>query len=1422
MDPTQSALSGAALLQSQHAAQFDSTVAAVSSTTTTTTGAAADETLPVVSAAVAVADDDDDFDYEADDFFGAAPAKKPEPVKKIVAGKPDVSSLDAFPTLGAAKKSTSSAAWGKKSGAKEAPGPVSLVNAASVHSDLVTGLIDLTSDQQILFPAYIPGSTRRQETLTDIVKGIEARTGTTIEMSYAANTGTRSFLIRGRTAAFAAARREIYSRIAKKTKVTLQVPLAARPQIVGPKGQALQAIIKETGASINIDKDDRLSHENEHLEPEEILVDVTIEGDKEGVALARASIEKIVADTVKTKVARLSNIASEYIPLIAHAQGDLAAKSGRGDSLKIRIPSASLSSSGSGKSRSEHIIVTGVPELVDEAVAKIQQIYSELQSTCKTIMIVVPKRQHRFLVGPNGSGLKDILERTNCSVEVPPASSTSEEVVIRGPEASFIDAIRLSMEKSNSAQIRDFDLVSVLSRNVSGTISPNGLFSHGKRILRYLSFKNIFQDLVTKNGNEVEFIYPSIKQLDKMSPSNSTDRDLSIQVVAKSSSVVDKVISSLSDIVSPLTNAFIASVSIDSFLHRHLNGKKLTAQIASSNSVDILFPPTEDHSSDIILVHTCRGAIPAGTDRGSFEKTSRNSINKASEELRKHVQSSANFSTKTVRIPAKQQRLFTGANASNLATVLSPKGTSVSSKDASKIVNEASVLVTFSTNDQQLGEDEVSVRGPTADVERVASSLTAFVEEHERNEVLRSYKTTIDAPVQYLPQIIGRSGANLTKMQQSFDVNIDVERSGASPALTASAATATTRTGAAKQSAVPSGTGRITIQGLQKNAEQCKASILDQIEKLRDHSSIIIRIDKTLHRALIGNKGRYVKKLEDKYSVSIKFPHDNSNTSSGNVTPGEPADGDSIGNGANNIDDITPTQQAASRRPTAVELKSDEISISGGKKGVEGARQELIEAAEYELEHSQSYELVAPIKIVRYLIGRNGARISEIRAESNCNVKVDLDKADQSSGTGTIEMIGNKKQIEAARKLVESIIKERESLVAVTVNVPAAYHGQLIGPSGSTINTIVASAGGDASNFGAPGGIKVDFGRAGDDDGNFDTKFKDDPNSVLLRGDINIVNKVKAELEARIAKLADNVTILVSVPVDQHRVIIGSGGSKVNSLMSKHSVDINFPKKGGNSTLKKVTDETQAAQIADPSLIAVTGLPENVEAAKADILSLVKSEKSIIVPLRADKVLYDPRGRLLTQLRNELNVTVSAKNKKIFSTTTAAAAPTASAAPAQSGASKRIDEVDADELGDDDDTGAAVGSDPVTVIQAPSPVSSDDGEITWILLGSEENLDRAVQLVEEAIASCKDGQYIARLRIPQQYHSSIIGTRGAVVSALRRDTDCEIKVPNKGNAGARQDVVTITGPKFGVEKAIDQIRGIVKQPRQQQRRHRDY
>ena len=81
-----------------------------------------------------------------------------------------------------------------------------------------------------------------------------------------------------------------------------------------------------------------------------------------------------------------------------------------------------------------------------------------------------------------------------------------------------------------------------------------------------------------------------------------------------------------------------------------------------------------------------------------------------------------------------------------------------------------------------------------------------------------------------------------------------------------------------------------------------------------DETSEVLKVPNQYHSSLIGPSGKYVIRLEEKYSVKITFPRESNENGVGKT-----------------------------REP----LKPDEVLVKGGKKGVAGAKAEILEVSHH-------------------------------------------------------------------------------------------------------------------------------------------------------------------------------------------------------------------------------------------------------------------------------------------------------------------------------------------------------------------------------------------------------------------------------------------------------------------------------------------
>jgi polyribonucleotide nucleotidyltransferase len=61
-------------------------------------------------------------------------------------------------------------------------------------------------------------------------------------------------------------------------------------------------------------------------------------------------------------------------------------------------------------------------------------LFSSQEKKMATVSVEVKKSQHRYVIGPKGNSINEILSETGVYVEMPSSESTSETITLRGPQ----------------------------------------------------------------------------------------------------------------------------------------------------------------------------------------------------------------------------------------------------------------------------------------------------------------------------------------------------------------------------------------------------------------------------------------------------------------------------------------------------------------------------------------------------------------------------------------------------------------------------------------------------------------------------------------------------------------------------------------------------------------------------------------------------------------------------------------------------------------------------------------------------------------------------------------------------------------------------------------------------------------------------
>lgn len=226
---------------------------------------------------------------------------------------------------------------------------------------------------------------------------------------------------------------------------------------------------------------------------------------------------------------------------------------------------------------------------------------------------------------------------------------------------------------------------------------------------------------------------------------------------------------------------------------------------------------------------------------------------------------------------------------------------------------------------------------------------------------------------------------------------------------------------------------------------------------------------------------------------------------------------------------------------------------------------------------------------------------------------------------------------------------------------------------------------------------------------------------------------------------------------------MGARGSKVQQVTSEFDVQIKFPDRDATELVEGMFNGGTNGNGADGNsteepvrqcdIIRITGRIEKCNAAKQALIDLIPISEEIDVPYDLHRTIIGPKGANVRQFMSTHDVHIELPP-------------------------------------------SGTKSDAIKVTGTPAHVADAKGA-----------LQKMVEDYEADRADRELRSYILQIDVDPEYHSKLIGRRGAVINKLRADHDVNISLPNRDNENQR--IITITGYQAKAEAARDAIMEIV-------------
>ena len=424
-----------------------------------------------------------------------------------------------------------------------------------------------------------------------------------------------------------------------------------RAHVIGRQGTVVQAIIKRTGARVQIPKADESSALD--MDDDGMTVDVLIEGDAIAAELARREIEKIANERTSTVNLRLRDIPAEFYPFIAGPHNSRVNALEEGRQIRIDVPNyytwsnqppPQAASPGSAPKfvphPTSHIQISGDRIAAQEARLQIMRHVEELQRRITLSQLHINRGQHQFILGDIGGSLHDLLEETGCAVILPPDSDDTEMLTITGPREKIDLGVDKVMNLAASMQMASVDITRQHAN------APMGAQTHARNITEYLKQRKAIAQLEKLHDSRI--VLPSTE-----------DSPMNWEVYSRDGKNTIRARSDIMNLINAHPPARIRHVEVDPFFHQHIH--HLGAQrVRDDFGVHLLAPNELDEQPRLLLVYegpTSQGSgeyeiprqRPSPQEITEFERV----LHRAQEHIMSMIDGQQEINSRSLPVPSK-------------------------------------------------------------------------------------------------------------------------------------------------------------------------------------------------------------------------------------------------------------------------------------------------------------------------------------------------------------------------------------------------------------------------------------------------------------------------------------------------------------------------------------------------------------------------------------------------------------------------------------------------------------------------------------------------------------------------------------------------------------------------------------------------
>lgn len=1065
------------------------------------------------------------------------------------------------------------------------------------------------------------------------------------------------------------------------------------------------------------------------------------------------------------------------------------------------------------KDRTLTICIAGKRDAVKEAKKLLLQ---KLQKQA-SLDVYVPKNHHSFIIGKEGKIVKEIMDQTSTIVRIPRSDDPSEMINVAGTAENIraaITKIQLIADEKAKMDIVRLPIIKAFHALLAGHQSSEiKKLSEAHSVRIHVPPHNVVKDEIVVSGekqgvaiavatlnaryaalqqtcgelpvpiekNKHKFVRgPQGSNLDEIFKTTgvhvelpSAESEDNVVVLRGNTAKLEEALK----LVYHFANSMVAlTIKVPDWLHRHLIGPKganvlkireaypkVHVNFGDNDNVDIEGPTAEAQ------------AVQANLNKQVAELKSR-------------------LTFAEVKGNPQHYRHLIGAGGSNI----------------NKLKKDTGVQIQMPANDGV--SDVIRIEGSSAGVATAKAAIEATLK-----KIADSKSVDVIIDQRFHAQLIGAKGANIKEMIEKFG-GISFKFPGAKET-----------------------SDIIVLRGDKKNVDAAEKFLKSEVKRLQESNFVLeVPLYSQFIKYIIGRGGATLSHIQSETETRIRIPKDASETTTISITGTqkacEAARDQVLKIQQDQANVVTDTIEIDPKYFNAIigakgkvikdimaqnggvlvtfpkEKNSNKVTIRGDRSDVDNVKALMVKLADEKALNSFTLELPVKKQFHRFIIGSKGSGVAKIKESTGVRIIFPMAQDEEAD---TITIVGKEASCQAARDAVLARVKELESIVEATVDVPAEFQRHFFQKSGEVLKGLT-------DEF----GVVINFPREGE--------------TVVVRGGTELVPQAVARIQEIVEDLKAHITKTVNIAAEHHGFVVGTGGKNVQRLTAEHNVSIKFPKK----LTKSVSENTAAAvetmtsvdEAAAPTenpadVVIVKGKPENVDAAIAALLALVPETEQVDFPSEYHGNIIGPKGESIRKLMADCDVNIKVPSSSDNSNFLTIKGLRANIDTCKAELAKRLVDLDKDKaeralrsFNVEIEVNAKhhrsfIGKGGANIqklrdqfsVQFDFPKLDKSGNPIGNpnvikITGYEDKVLAAQKHLLEEVAAL-DALTTVELTIDPRIHSRIIGGRGAGIKNLQDSFNVRINFPRDKDSS----LVTVVGDAANVEDAVEEINALAEE-----------